>query len=55
MLGQYGPERSYHILIHRKRAGRSSLVGRLESIREDGEPGPISRYNVSTESDCTVA
>jgi hypothetical protein len=41
MPERYDPERSWRILIHRRRAERSSLVGRFESIREVGELGSV--------------
>jgi hypothetical protein len=39
MLERYDPERSLHIVIHRRLAGRSSWGGRFGSIRVVGELG----------------
>ena len=44
MLERYDPERSWHILNHHKRAGRSSLVGRSASIRGVGELGSVGNH-----------
>lgn len=41
MLERYDPERSWHILIHRRRVEPSSLVGRSGSIHEVEELGSV--------------